>query len=76
MNTSRITCGEIAESCLAVIASAAKQSIFLFVAQWIASLRFARNDDPSCRHPPPGRRNAPPDDKLQRVIQYSRGRSD
>jgi bacterioferritin len=25
-----------------------------------------------CHHPPPGRRNAPPDDRLQRVIQYSR----
>src|ERR1700686_455615 len=23
-------------------------------------------------HPPPGRRNAPPDNRLQRVIQYSR----
>jgi hypothetical protein len=23
-------------------------------------------------HPPPGRRNAPPDDKLQRMIQYAR----
>jgi hypothetical protein len=23
------------------------------------------------RHPPPGRRHAPPDDRLQRMIQYS-----
>jgi hypothetical protein len=29
------------------------------------------------RHrPPPGRRNAPPDDRLQRTIQYSRDASD
>src|ERR1700694_3976011 len=26
----------------------------------------------SCHYPPPGRRDAPPDDRLQRVIQYSR----
>jgi hypothetical protein len=31
---------------------------------------------PGCHHPPPGRRNAPPDDRLQRMIQYSRDASD
>jgi hypothetical protein len=37
--TSRETRGEIANSYLAVIASAAKQSSFLAVGAWIASLR-------------------------------------
>src|SRR6476620_109226 len=26
---------------------------------------------PGCHHPPPGRRGAPPDDRLQWMIQYS-----
>ena len=34
--------------------------------------RDAASQTASCHHPPPGRRNAPPDDRLQRVIQYSR----
>ncbi len=31
----------------------------------------ARNDNTNRHRPPPGRRNAPPDDRLQRAIQYS-----
>jgi len=30
----------------------------------------------NCHRPPPGRRNAPPDDRLRRAIQYSRDASD
>jgi hypothetical protein len=41
MNTSRKTCGEIAELCLVVIASAAKQSTYPLAAPWIASLTLA-----------------------------------
>ncbi|SHK19837.1 hypothetical protein SAMN05444159_2679 [Bradyrhizobium lablabi] len=39
------------------------------------SLRRARHSL-SCHRPPPGRRNAPPDDRLRRTIQYSRDASD
>jgi hypothetical protein len=43
----------------------------LVLASWArGSLRL--NSCSACHHPPPGRRNAPPDDRLQRMIQYSR----
>jgi hypothetical protein len=43
---------------------------------WITSLTLAMTMLRTCHilsrhHPPPGRRNAPPDGRLQRMIQYS-----
>jgi hypothetical protein len=40
-----ITCGEIAEFCLLVIASAAKQSTHPLAAPWIASLTLAMTEN-------------------------------
>jgi hypothetical protein len=38
----------------------------------LKTLHMAINASVSRHHPPPGRRIAPPDDRLQRMIQYSR----
>ena len=35
----------------------------------VIGVNFAQAANINCHHPPPGRRNAPPDDRLQRVIQ-------
>src|ERR1700687_2821096 len=75
---------ENADVCLNVIArsEATKQSIFTIVPAMdcfapLAMTVSKRSRQIYARHrPPPGRRNAPPDDRLQRAIQYSRDADD